>query len=155
MIVLYDRDCGFCAWALGWLLRWDRGGRLRPAPIQGPHGEALLAVLAPHSRLRSWHAIDEDGRLFSAGEALTQVLRRLPGGFVLAALTGHAPRITDRAYAVIAENRSTLARALSDGAKSRAWALIAARESRPIEQVAPAPGASCAVAPRRVAGRRF
>ena len=128
MIVLYDRDCGFCVWALGWVLRWDRWRRLRPVPLQGPEGEAWLAHLPPHARLASWHAVDEDGRVLSAGAALREVLRCLPGGFVPAGLTRLAPGLTGRTYAAVAANRSALARLLRSRAKARACALVAERE---------------------------
>jgi predicted DCC family thiol-disulfide oxidoreductase YuxK len=96
MLVLYDTDCGFCVWTLSWVLRWDRERRLLTAPIQSLEGDAWLSGLPHDERLASWHAVDERGRLFSAGDALTQILRRLPGGKPLAALTARMPRVTSR-----------------------------------------------------------
>jgi predicted DCC family thiol-disulfide oxidoreductase YuxK len=146
MIVLYDRDCGFCAWMLAWVLRWDRRRRLRPAPIQGPEGAAWLAHMPPEQRLASWHAVDEDGRVISAGAALTHLLRRLPGGSIPARLTELMPGVTERAYAWVAANRSTLVRPVRPGSKERAWALIAERAGRPLEQIGPTrPPAACAL----------
>jgi predicted DCC family thiol-disulfide oxidoreductase YuxK len=127
MVVFYDRDCGFCAWALGRLLRWDRARRLRPTPIQGPEGEDRLAGIPPARRLDSWHVADADGRVWSGGAALTQVLRRLPGGAPLAWTTARLPRTTERAYAWVAEHRALLARPLRPAAVARARALIAER----------------------------
>ena len=128
MLVLYDTDCGFCVWTLSWVLRWDRARILQTAPIQSLEGEARLGGLEPAARLASWHVVDERGRLFSAGPALTQVLRRLPGGGALAALTARAPRVTQRAYEAVAANRTALSRPVSARAKARGRALVAARE---------------------------
>jgi predicted DCC family thiol-disulfide oxidoreductase YuxK len=127
MVVFYDLDCGFCAWALGWLLRWDRGRRLRPAPIQGPEGDERLAGIPPDRRLDSWHVADPGGHVWSGGAALTEVLRRLPGGAPPAWVTARLPRATERAYAWVAEHRSLLARPLRPRAVARARALIAER----------------------------
>ena len=127
MIVLYDEQCGFCTWALAWLLRWDRARRLRPVAIQSEEGQARLASLSPELRLASWHGIDEDGRLLSGGAALPALLRSLPGAGPLAALAGSAPDLTDSAYRWVAAHRSQLGRALPAASKRRARGLVAQR----------------------------
>ncbi len=127
MLVLWDRDCGFCAWTLSWLLRLDRRGLLRTAPIQGAEGDLHLAHMPAEQRLASWHLVDEDGTVHSAGAAVTEVLRRLPAGRPLATLTGRAPRSTERAYAWVARNRSTLSRPIPARSKERARARVRAR----------------------------
>ena len=127
LAVLYDRECGFCAWALSWLLRWDRARCLEPVAIQSEEGQRLLADMPPEQRLESWHLCQAQGRLRSGGEALSDVLARLPLGAPLARLTAHYPRATERAYAWVAAHRSALGRLLSDASKRRARALIAAR----------------------------
>jgi predicted DCC family thiol-disulfide oxidoreductase YuxK len=98
MLILYDRDCGFCAWTVAWLLRWDRRGALRAATIQGPEGAARLAHLDPDARLASWHIAGPDGRIRSGGAGLAPVLAALPGGRPLAALAARTPHATARAY---------------------------------------------------------
>jgi predicted DCC family thiol-disulfide oxidoreductase YuxK len=128
LLVLWDRDCGFCAWTLARFLRRDRAGRLRTAAIQGSHGDRLLAHLPRDARLASWHAVDEDGRVTSAGAALTEVLRRLPGGRVPAALTARLPGLTERGYAAVAGHRSALSRLLPARGKERARAVVAERQ---------------------------
>lgn len=127
MIVLYDRDCGFCAWMLAWLLRWDRRRRLRPAEIQGPIGDAYLADIPPDQRLTSWHAVDADGVVASGGPAIPRVLALLPGATIPRRLLVRFPGATARAYAWIAAHRAQLARPLTAGAKARARALVAER----------------------------
>lgn len=127
MIVLWDRDCGFCAFLLSLVLRADRRRALKPVFIQSPEGERLLADLPPERRLASWHLIDDEGRRTSGGEALTELLRELPGGRLPSALTGAAPRATEGAYRWVATHRSLLSRPIPAGAKERARRLVAAR----------------------------
>ena len=125
-IVLYDHDCGFCRWALSKLLAWDRDARLRPAPIQSPEGDRLLAGMSDEKRLSSWHLV-EDGEVRSGGAAFEPLLRRLPGGGPLAALAGRFPAATERAYRAVAGRRGAIGPRLTAGAKRRADRRIAAR----------------------------
>jgi predicted DCC family thiol-disulfide oxidoreductase YuxK len=128
LLVLYDSECGFCVWALGLLLRWDRAQALRPVPIQSEEGARVLAGMPAESRLESWHLADHDGRLLcSAGAALAPALEVLPGGRPAAALVRAAPLLSERAYRWIADHRAPLASLLSGRAKRRARALVAAR----------------------------
>jgi predicted DCC family thiol-disulfide oxidoreductase YuxK len=109
--VLYDRDCGFCKWALDKVLGWDRRHRLRPVAIQSDEGQRLLAPLSPEQRLESWHLI-ADGELRSGGAAAPALFEALPGGRPLAAVLRAFPRATERAYGWVAGHRSLLARLL-------------------------------------------
>jgi predicted DCC family thiol-disulfide oxidoreductase YuxK len=125
--LLYDRDCGFCRWCLGKVLAWDRGRRLRPVAIQSDQADRLLAGMPEEERLASWHLVDADGRVRSAGAAFPELLRLLPAGGPLAALTARAPSATDRAYRWVAGNRSRWGKLVTDGAKRRADRRIADR----------------------------
>jgi predicted DCC family thiol-disulfide oxidoreductase YuxK len=127
MIVLWDRDCGFCAFMLSLVLQADRRRHLKPVPIQSPEGEQLLADMPLEKRLASWHLIDDDGRRTSGGEALTELLRRLPGGRLPAALSGAVPGVTEGAYRWVATHRRMLSRPIPARAKERARRLVAAR----------------------------
>jgi predicted DCC family thiol-disulfide oxidoreductase YuxK len=130
MLVLWDRDCGFCAWMLALVLRADRRRVLRPAPIQGPEGDRHLAHMPAERRLASWHLVDDDGGVTSGGEALTRVLAVLPGLRPLAKVTGALPRATTRSYDWVATHRSLLSRPIPASAKARARRLVEQR-SRP------------------------
>jgi predicted DCC family thiol-disulfide oxidoreductase YuxK len=125
--ILFDSDCGFCRWTLGWVLRWDRAHRLIPIRIQSPEGQALLARVDPDARLRSWHLAPSAGEVRSAGAAFPELFAVLPGARPLAALARAAPRLTQRAYVFVAGRRSTFGRLVTAGAKRRADALIEAR----------------------------
>ena len=92
-IVLYDRDCGFCRWALDKVLLWDRHGRLRPVEIQSEEGDALLdrAGVPDAARLESWHLALPSGELRSAGAGAAPLAEQLPGGRPLAAMFRRFP----------------------------------------------------------------
>jgi predicted DCC family thiol-disulfide oxidoreductase YuxK len=111
-ILLYDEDCGFCRWGVDRLLRLDRRHELEAIPIQNAEGAGLLSSMTPAERLESWHVRSPDGRVWSAGRAVSVILRLLPGGRGLASVTGRFPRTIDRFYQLIARNRSTLGRLL-------------------------------------------
>lgn len=125
--VFYDDDCRFCKVLTVALLVWDRRGRLAAAPIQGPEGQEALAALAPEKRLESWHLADERGRVWSAGAAFPPLLRQLPGGRPLAALTARFPRATDRGYFWVADHRVGLSRLVPRRVKDRAARRLGAR----------------------------
>jgi predicted DCC family thiol-disulfide oxidoreductase YuxK len=108
--VLYDEDCGFCKWSLDKILAWDRSRRLRPVPIQSEEGQRLLAGVPEELRLDSWHLVDADGAVRSAGAAAPPLLDLMPGGRPLAAAGRGFPGATERAYRAVAGNRDRLAR---------------------------------------------
>jgi predicted DCC family thiol-disulfide oxidoreductase YuxK len=128
--LLYDRDCGFCRWCLGKVLAWDRRRALRPVAIQSDEAGGLLAGIPEEERLASWHLVDVDGTVRSAGAAFPGLLRLLPGGAPLAALTARAPSATDRAYRWVAGNRSRWGKLVTEGAKRRADARVREAERR-------------------------
>jgi predicted DCC family thiol-disulfide oxidoreductase YuxK len=125
--VLYDLDCGFCRWTLGWVLRWDRGRALEPIPLQDPRARELLAPMRAERTMASWHLVAADGSVTSAGAAAAPLLRLLPGGRPLAAIAARAPRAVNWGYDRIAHNRSRLGPLVTAGAKARADRVIAAR----------------------------
>lgn len=118
--VLYDAECGFCAWVLSGLLTWDRAHRLRPAALQSAAALRLLADLQPVERMASWHLISPAGARQSGGAAIVPVLRLLPGGGVPAAAFARCPRLTERAYRWVAAHRSRLSRLIPSRAKRNA-----------------------------------
>ncbi len=109
-MVLYDADCGFCRWSLERVKRWDRFESLDYLPIQSAEGDRLLAEVPIGLRLDSWHLVEPDGTVFSAGSAFPPLLRRLPRGRRLARLSELMPGISERGYRLIAGNRSRLGR---------------------------------------------
>jgi predicted DCC family thiol-disulfide oxidoreductase YuxK len=117
-VVLYDSDCGFCRWSLDRLLRWDRRGVLRAAPIQSEEGDRLLADLSEEDRLASWHLVTPDAQRYSGGAAAAPLARLLPAGAPFALLAETFPSTTDRLYRWVARNRDSLGRRLGEEACS-------------------------------------
>lgn len=110
--VLYDADCGFCAWSASAILRWDRRRHLRALAIQDPRADALLAEVPPERRLFSWHVVEEGGRVLSGGAAVPALARRLPGGRVVAIVAERFPSATERVYRWVAARRGRFGRLL-------------------------------------------
>jgi predicted DCC family thiol-disulfide oxidoreductase YuxK len=113
--VLYDRECGFCRWALARILRRDRMSVLRPVAIQSAEGKELLAALRPDQRMASWHLAFADGGLYSGDAAVRPLLRLLenpPEPRLVAEsarLLGHAakrPRLFARFVSRVAQQRA-------------------------------------------------
>ena len=126
-VVLYDGGCGLCAWCVARILAWDRRGALRPVPIQGDEGAALLADLDEAARMASWHLVTAGGARASGGAAVASLLRLLPGGGPCAALAERLPGPVNAAYRWVARHRSRLGRALGPRAVARARRRVARR----------------------------
>jgi predicted DCC family thiol-disulfide oxidoreductase YuxK len=125
--LLYDRDCGFCRWSLGKVLAWDRRGRIRPVSLQSKEAERLLGGLGEEERMGSWHLVEPDGQVRSAGAGIAPLLRTLPGGSPLAAVARRMPGAMERGYRWVAGRRSRWGKLVTDGAKRRADRRIANR----------------------------
>jgi predicted DCC family thiol-disulfide oxidoreductase YuxK len=125
--VLYDRDCGFCRWSLGLLLRWDRRSILRPIALQDLEADRLLAGVPEEDRMTSWHLVAPGGQMRSAGAAAGPLFRLLPGGRPLAALFERFPRATNRGYRWVAEHRNLFGKLVRERSTGRADALIVER----------------------------
>jgi predicted DCC family thiol-disulfide oxidoreductase YuxK len=129
-ILLYDRDCGFCRWALGKVLAWDRRARIQPVSLQSKEAEELLRGMGEKERMGSWHLLEPGGEVRSAGAGIAPLLRALPGGSPLAAVAGRMPGAMERSYRWVASRRSRWGKLVSDGAKRRADRRIATRLGR-------------------------
>ncbi len=127
VILIYDRDCGFCRWSLGKVLAWDRRRAVRPVALGTPEANTLLADVPAAERSRSWHLVDEGGTVHSAGAGFEPLFRLLPGGGPFAAVAAKLPRATESGYRFVSDNRGIWGRVVTDGAKRRADTRIAER----------------------------
>jgi predicted DCC family thiol-disulfide oxidoreductase YuxK len=109
-VLLFDSECGFCRRAVDKVLAWDRRGRLRTVALQSAEADTLLPGLEHETKMASWHLVTPDGRVHSAGAAAVPLLRLLPGGRAPAALLARFPRVTNRAYRLVARNRDRFGR---------------------------------------------
>jgi predicted DCC family thiol-disulfide oxidoreductase YuxK len=107
-VVFYDEDCGFCRWATGRVLAWDRRDRIRAVALTDPEAERLLPRMDRQRLMASWHVLGPDERVWSAGRAVAPLLRLLPAGAPLAAVAAAFPGTTDRLYVWTARHRGRL-----------------------------------------------
>jgi predicted DCC family thiol-disulfide oxidoreductase YuxK len=110
--VLFDGDCGLCRWSAERLRRWDRVGAIAFATLDSAVADELLAGMDRETRFASWHLVDDDRRVWSAGAAIPAILRILPGGAPLAWLASISPGLTERAYRTVSRHRVRLGRLL-------------------------------------------
>ena len=117
-VILYDADCGFCRWSADRILAWDVRHRLRPVALQDPEADVVLQGMGSDRRMASWHLVTPDGRVLSAGAAVPDLLRLLPGGAPLALVSTLAPGPTEAAYRLVANHRDRLASMLGPKRRS-------------------------------------
>ena len=117
-IVLYDEDCGVCRWTADRLRHWDRRGRLTFRSIQTAEAGGDLDAIEPAARYASWHVVESDGRIWSAGAAIPRVMRRLPGGGPVATLAATFPALTERMSWFVVRHRTRFGRMLGEQACS-------------------------------------
>lgn len=110
-VLLYDGTCGVCAGSVQFILRHDRHGFLRFAPLQG---QFAAAVISRHPQLRAIDSVvwlepaDRDGieQVAIRSEAALRVVRYLGGGWRWLAVLRLVPRpVRDAAYDLIARHR--------------------------------------------------
>lgn len=128
--LLYDAGCGFCRWCLAWVIRLDRRARIRPLPLHSAEAAELLAHMPDHERTQSWHLVDEEGGVSSAGDAFAPLLERLPHGRRPATLARLLAPLLRPAYRLVAVNRSRLGRLIPPRSRLRARRLVEQREER-------------------------
>jgi predicted DCC family thiol-disulfide oxidoreductase YuxK len=126
-VLLYDRDCGFCRWSVGWVLRLDRRRALEPLALQDPRAPGLLQELSEEERMRSAHVVTPEGHRFTGGAAAGPVVRVIPHASPLAVIAERFPGAAERVYRWIADHRDVFGRPVTEAAKRRADALIAER----------------------------
>jgi predicted DCC family thiol-disulfide oxidoreductase YuxK len=100
---------------------------LRPVALQDQEADRLLAGMPQEVREASWHLVEPDGRVHSAGAAFPPLLRLLPRGRRLAAVFARFPNATERGYRWVADHRGVLGPLVPDRAKHRADGRIAER----------------------------
>jgi predicted DCC family thiol-disulfide oxidoreductase YuxK len=101
---------------------------LRPVAIQSDEGQALLAGVAEDARLRSAHAVDAHGRVYSGGDAIPVVAAALPAGAPAAWVARLMPALTRVGYRMVAGNRTRFGRLVNDRMRAGADVLIARRQ---------------------------
>jgi predicted DCC family thiol-disulfide oxidoreductase YuxK len=105
---LYDGHCALCNWTVRLVLRFDRKGRLKFAPLSG---STAAAVLSGHPHLTGVDSLVlvDDGRASVRSAAVFAILAYLGGPWNLLRAARVIPReIRDALYDVIAHWRKRL-----------------------------------------------
>jgi predicted DCC family thiol-disulfide oxidoreductase YuxK len=108
-LVLYDGECGLCDRTVQWLLRRDRAGALRFAPLQGETARELRARGLDITEDLNTVVFVDDGKLFVRSRAFTRVVRYLPAPWRWGAALRVVPAfVLDLVYRLIARTRYRL-----------------------------------------------
>lgn len=106
MLIYYDGLCGLCDRFVQFVLRRDRAGRYRFAPLQGRTAqERVPATLDP--RTAQTVIFEEGGRFRVRSDAALAILSGLGGAWRLMTLLRMIPRpVRDAVYDLVADNRN-------------------------------------------------
>lgn len=114
LVLLYDGACGFCSAAVRFVLRHDRRGTLRFAPLQGAYA---AEVIARHPELAGvdallWvetPAVGAPERVLASSAAVLRVAAYVGGPWRLALAAWLVPRpLRDGLYDLVARHRHRL-----------------------------------------------
>jgi predicted DCC family thiol-disulfide oxidoreductase YuxK len=107
-LLLFDGFCALCSGVVRFVLRRDREGSIRYAPIQSPLGSRLLQAhgLAPDSGAPQTLLFLAEGRAFVRSDAALEIARRLRAPWSAAAILRALPRAwRDGLYTAVASHR--------------------------------------------------
>jgi predicted DCC family thiol-disulfide oxidoreductase YuxK len=74
--------------------------------------------------MASFHLVESDGTVYSAGAALAKLMARLPGGGLVGRAADKRPAVTEALYRLVAGNRDRLGPLIPDAVKDRATKVI-------------------------------
>jgi predicted DCC family thiol-disulfide oxidoreductase YuxK len=104
-VILFDGVCNLCNGAVRFIIRRDRYGRFRFAPLQSKAAESLLRA-AGAGPLPDSMVLIADGRLHTQSGAVLRIARGLGGLWPLAYAFMIVPRpLRDWTYRIVARNR--------------------------------------------------
>ena len=109
-VLLYDGRCAFCRGWVGRIERRDRGDRIELLPAADRARMPDLPPLSDAALDAEMHLVMPDGRVFSGGRAIPEIMRLLPGGRVpaLLFLVPGVPALARAAYTWVARRRHRL-----------------------------------------------
>ncbi len=82
-ILLFDGVCNLCSSSVQWVLKHDRRGIFRFAPLQSRLAQELLTRHAYTGGELGTVVLVADGRLYTHSDAVLELLRRIGGGWQL------------------------------------------------------------------------
>ena len=109
-LVLYDGDCGFCHHSVRFVLRRERGDRLRFAALASATGRATLVRHGLPADYAGSTVLVEDGRAYTSSTATLRLAKYLRWPWRAGAAFLAVPQpIRDAAYRFVARHRAKLA----------------------------------------------
>lgn len=111
-VILFDGVCNFCNAWVDILLRLDRNGKFKFAPLQSETGRRLLAAVGKEADdISSVVLVQPDLRYFDKSACVLKVVQELGPAAALASNGARAlvpPSLRDGIYDTVAENRYNL-----------------------------------------------
>ena len=105
-VILFDGFCGLCNWWVDLVLRRDRAGRYRFAPLQSAAGERLLAEMKFPPGFIDSFVLVEGGRAYLRSDGVLRVVKTLGLPYNLLYAGVVLPRrVRDWLYDVVARRR--------------------------------------------------
>jgi predicted DCC family thiol-disulfide oxidoreductase YuxK len=109
-LILFDGDCVLCSGSARFILRHDRAGRFRLAPVQSPLGQALLVHYEVDPADPSTMLLIEAGEARRRSDAVLRIAAGLPAPISAASLLRLLPGgWRDAVYLWVARRRRRLA----------------------------------------------
>lgn len=112
LVLFFDGECGFCMRSVRFVYEYDEKGLIEFAPLQGElSGRFELKGYAEKGGGSMVILREEDGEIFTKGDALLELGKTLGGVFrMLAVMFSMLPRrLRNAAYDLMARNRNRLA----------------------------------------------
>lgn len=81
LVILFDGVCNLCERSVRFVIRNDRNGRFRFAPLQSTAGQRLLAEHEYQDSKMSSVLLIEDGRVYRKSRAALRIARKLDGAW--------------------------------------------------------------------------
>ena len=105
-LVLFDGVCNFCSGSVNFLIKQDKGKKLKFAPLQSAAAQALLPARGLNNHALNSFILIEGQNAYVRSTAALRLLSYLPWYWQWARLFWIVPRfIRDAVYNLIAQNR--------------------------------------------------
>jgi predicted DCC family thiol-disulfide oxidoreductase YuxK len=105
-IILFDGVCNFCNGAINFVLKQDKKGIFRFAPLQSEAGQKLLKEYNLSTKEFDSFVLIDDGKVYKKSAASLRVMNKLPWYWKEAQILRIVPTgLRDAIYDFIARNR--------------------------------------------------
>lgn len=105
-VILFDGVCNFCNGAINFVLKQDKKGVFRFAPLQSKAGEDLAAQYGLQANDLSSFVLIDDNKVYRKSSAALRVMKKLPWYWSEVQILRIVPLFLRNAiYDFIAENR--------------------------------------------------